>query len=159
MAVLWLEMVFTHGLFHGDPHPANIIVRDDGSLGLVDFGIVGRLSDEDIETITELFIDVVDQHVDGVAGRLWDLGVRWTPDDDERVRQELSDLFSRYYGSRLDEVDPGESGGRVPRRHRLGLRLPTKFIVLQKAIVSRRRGRSIYPQSTPSATCLYARRL
>jgi len=167
MAVLWLEMVFTHGLFHADPHPANIIVRDDGTLGLVDFGIVGRLSDEDIETITELFIDVVDQDVDGVAGRLWDLGVRWTPDDDERVRRELSDLFARYYGSRLDEVDPVSVLEDVFRAvYRLKLRLPTKFVVLQKAIVTLEGvGATIYPQfnaielARPYARRLLARRL
>ncbi len=167
MAVLWLEMVFTHGLFHGDPHPANIIVRDDGSLGLVDFGIVGHLSDEDIESITELFIDVVDQDVEGVAGRLWDLGVRWTPDDDERVRQELRDLFGRYYGSRLDEVDPVGVLEDVFRAvYRLRLRLPTKFVVLQKTIVTLEGvGATIYPQfdaielARPYARRLLLRRL
>jgi ubiquinone biosynthesis protein len=167
MAVLWLEMVFTHGLFHADPHPANIIVRADGNLGLVDFGIVGRLSDEDIESITELFIDVVDQDVDGVAGRLWDLGVRWTPDDDERVRQELHELFARYYGSRLDEVDPVGVLEDVFRAvYRLKLRLPTKFVVLQKAIVTLEGvGATIYPQfnaielARPYARRLLTRRL
>jgi ubiquinone biosynthesis protein len=162
MAVAWLEMVFTHGLFHGDPHPANIIVLDDGGLGLVDFGIVGRLSDEDIETITQLFIDVVDQDVDGVAGRLWDLGVRWTPDDDERVRQELRDLFTRYYGSRLDEVDPVGVLEDVFRAvYRLKLRLPTKFVVLQKAIVTLEGvGATIYPQFNAIELARpYARRL
>jgi ubiquinone biosynthesis protein len=167
MAVLWLEMVFTHGIFHGDPHPANIIVRDDGSLGLVDFGVVGRLSEEDLAHITELFINVVNQDIEGVAGRLWDLGVRWTPDDDERVRQELRDLFSRYYGSRLDEVDPVSVIEDVFHAvYRLRLRLPTKFIVLQKAIVTLEGvGATVYPQfnaielARPYARRLLAKRL
>jgi ubiquinone biosynthesis protein len=162
MAVLWLEMVFTHGLFHGDPHPANIIVRENGSLGLVDFGVVGRLSDGDITSITELFIDVVDQDIDGVAARLWELGVRWTPDDDERVRQELRDLFARYYGSRLDEVDPVSVIEDVFRAvYRLRLRLPTKFVVLQKAIVTLEGvGATVYPKFNAFELARpYARRL
>ncbi|HJW75510.1 MAG TPA: AarF/ABC1/UbiB kinase family protein, partial [Thermoleophilia bacterium] len=167
MAALWLEMVFTHGLFHGDPHPANIIVRDDGSLGLVDFGVVGRLSDGDIGSITDLFVDVVEQDIEGVAGRLWELGVRWTPDDDERVRQELRDLFTRYYGSRLDEVDPVSVIEDVFRAvYRLRLRLPTKFVVLQKAIVTLEGvGATVNPQfnafelARPYARRLLARRL
>ena len=167
MAVLWLEMVFNHGLFHGDPHPANIIIREDGSLGLVDFGLVGRLSKEDIEDITGLFIDVVDQDTDGVARRLWNLGVRWTPEDDERVRQELSDLFARYYGSRLDEIDPVSVIEDVFRAvYQLKLRLPTKFIVLQKTIVTLEGVcAGIYPQfnafelARPYARRLLARRL
>jgi ubiquinone biosynthesis protein len=167
MAVLWLEMVFNHGLFHGDPHPANIIVRDDGSLGLVDFGVVGRLSDEDIESITGLFIDVVDQDIEGIAGLLWKLGVRWTPDDDERVRQELRELFTRYYGSRLDEIDPVAVIEDVFRAvYSLRLRLPTKFIVLQKAVVTLEGVcATIYPEfnafelARPYARRLLARRL
>src|ERR687897_1452423 len=36
----WMEMIFRHGFFHGDPHPANVLVLDGGRIGLVDFGLV-----------------------------------------------------------------------------------------------------------------------
>ena len=38
-----LEQILRIGLFHADPHPGNIFAFDDGSLGLIDFGAVGRL--------------------------------------------------------------------------------------------------------------------
>ncbi len=41
LAETWLEMIFRHGIFHADPHPANVFVLADGRLGLVDFGIIG----------------------------------------------------------------------------------------------------------------------
>ena len=41
MADTWMTMVFRHGFFHSDPHPANIFVLDSGELGLVDFGQAG----------------------------------------------------------------------------------------------------------------------
>src|SRR5215218_5279767 len=48
MAETWMTMIFRHGFFHGDPHPANILVlgRAD-QIGLVDFGAVGKLTEDD----------------------------------------------------------------------------------------------------------------
>jgi ubiquinone biosynthesis protein len=46
-AILFFHTVFIDGYFHGDMHPGNIFVADNGEIILVDFGIVGRL---DIKT-------------------------------------------------------------------------------------------------------------
>ncbi|MEM1007705.1 MAG: AarF/UbiB family protein, partial [Myxococcota bacterium] len=35
------EMVFAHGFFHGDLHPGNMIIEEDLSIALIDFGLVG----------------------------------------------------------------------------------------------------------------------
>ncbi|MGM0399984.1 MAG: ABC1 kinase family protein, partial [Chloroflexota bacterium] len=40
---LYLRQIFIHGIFHADPHPANILVCD-GRIGLVDFGVIGYLT-------------------------------------------------------------------------------------------------------------------
>src|SRR5687767_12403491 len=57
MSETWMEMIFRHGFFHGDPHPANILVLEGGRIGLVDFGLVGKLTDDDMSKLTRLFID------------------------------------------------------------------------------------------------------
>ena len=49
---MYLEMIFHHGFYHADPHPGNLVVLADGAIGLLDFGMVGRLDEalrEDIE--------------------------------------------------------------------------------------------------------------
>ncbi|HUP18517.1 MAG TPA: AarF/UbiB family protein, partial [Gemmatimonadota bacterium] len=38
------EQVYVEGVFHADPHPANLLILDDDVIGYVDFGIVGRIS-------------------------------------------------------------------------------------------------------------------
>src|SRR3954463_11530914 len=58
MTETWMTMVFRNGFFHGDPHPANILVLEGGQgIGLVDFGLAGKLTDADLSKLTRLFID------------------------------------------------------------------------------------------------------
>ena len=52
MSETWMKMIFKHGFFHGDPHPANILVLPGDRIGLVDFGQTGKLTDDDISKVT-----------------------------------------------------------------------------------------------------------
>jgi len=131
-------MIFRHGFFHGDPHPANIFVLDGGKVvGLVDFGQVGKLTDDDMSKLTRLFIDAANERVDSLPRRLAELGVRYPRDREEELGDELRDVYYRYYGVSLAEIDPLE----VIREafeviYRLNLRLPTRFVMLDKAIAT-----------------------
>ena len=44
------------GFFHGDPHPGNVFVLDDGTLGLIDFGAVGRLDPIQQSAIVDILL-------------------------------------------------------------------------------------------------------
>ena len=73
-----MTMVFRHGIFHGDPHPANILMLGHPErIGLVDFGQAGRLTDDDMSKLTALFIDAAAENVEALPKRLADLGVRY----------------------------------------------------------------------------------
>ena len=41
-----LTMVFDNRFFHADPHPGNMFVQPDGALALIDFGMVGELTEQ-----------------------------------------------------------------------------------------------------------------
>ena len=89
MTDVWMTMIFRHGFFHGDPHPANILVLDDGRLGLVDFGLAGSLSDEDMTRLTRLFIDAATENVDALPRRLAELGVRFPKESEGEFKAAL----------------------------------------------------------------------
>ena len=133
----WMEMIFRHGFFHGDPHPANVLVLDGGRIGLVDFGLVGKLTDEDMARLTRLFIDAATENVDVLPRRLGELGVRYPKEREEEFRTELRELYYRYYGASLAEIDPiqviREAFGLI---YSMNLHLPTRFVLLDKAIAT-----------------------
>jgi ubiquinone biosynthesis protein len=137
LADTWMTMIFRHGFFHGDPHPANILVLAPDQIGLVDFGLAGRLTEEDVTKATRLFIDVANENVEALPKRLGDLGVRYPPEREEEFVAELRELFYRYYGSTLEEIDPlqvvREVFGMI---YRMNLRLPTRFVLLDRAIAT-----------------------
>jgi ubiquinone biosynthesis protein len=138
IAKTWMEMIFKHGVFHGDPHPANIfVVGGPDEIGLVDFGLVGRLSDDDMTKLTRLFIEAASENVDALPQLLTDVGLRYPPAREQEFRQELSEVYYRYYGASLAEIDPLQ----VIREafsfiYSLNLRLPTRFVILDKAIAT-----------------------
>jgi ubiquinone biosynthesis protein len=133
----WMTMIFRHGFFHGDPHPANILVLSPERIGLVDFGLTGKLTDDDMSKLTRLFIDAAAEHIDVLPKRLADLGVGYPKEREEEFVAELRELYYRYYGASLQEIDPiqviREAFGLI---YRMNLRLPTRFVMLDKAIAT-----------------------
>ena len=133
----WMTMIFRHGFFHADPHPANILLIGGEQIGLVDFGLAGKLSDDDMSKLTALFIDAAEENVDALAKRLGDLGVRYDRSREAELTRELRELYYKYYGARLSEIDPLQ----VIREgfaliYSQNLRLPTRFVLLDKAIAT-----------------------
>jgi ubiquinone biosynthesis protein len=147
MADTWMTMVFRHGFFHSDPHPANIFVLDTGELGLVDFGQAGKLTDEDMTKLTRLFVDAASENVDAIPRHLRDLGVRYAPEREHEFRAEVRVLFDRYYGMRLSDIDPLQVIREVFQLiYSLNLRLPSRFVMLDKAIATLASvGAEVYP--------------
>jgi ubiquinone biosynthesis protein len=147
MADTWMTMVFRHGFFHADPHPANIFVLESGELGLVDFGQAGKLTDEDMARLTRLFVDAATEKIDAIPRRLKELGVRYAPEREEEFRHELQILFDRYYGTRLSDIDPIQVIREAFQLiYALNLHLPSRFVMLDKAIATLASvGQEVYP--------------
>jgi ubiquinone biosynthesis protein len=137
VADAWMTMIFKHGFFHGDPHPANILVLAPERIGLVDFGLCGKLTERDMSKLTRLFIDAMNENVEALPKRLADLGVRYPPEREEELISELHALYARYYGASLQEIDPlqviREAFALI---YSMNIRLPTRFVMLDKAVAT-----------------------
>ena len=138
IAETWMTMIFRHGFFHGDPHPANILILEEaGTIGLVDFGAVGKLTDDDMTKLTRLFIDAAAENVEMLPKRLADLGVRYPKEREQEFLAELRELYYRYYGASLAEIDPIQVIREAFQLiYSMSLQLPTRYLLLDRAIAT-----------------------
>jgi ubiquinone biosynthesis protein len=132
------QMLFKDGFFHGDLHPGNVFVQDDGRLGLIDFGMVGRLSRQNRERLVDVLYSLMSEDLENVA-RLWfSIGRPGTSVDYPAFEAEVVDVLERHIvGRELDQWDLAAffrdlAAGAV--KH--GIRLPSDFTMMFKAMVT-----------------------
>ena len=108
-------------------YPANILVLEQRDcIGLVDFGLSGTRDRRGHVHVTRRSIDAANENVDVIPRRLGELGVRYDRGREDEFRAELRELFYRYYGASLSEIDPLQvirEGFQLI--YSLNLRLPT----------------------------------
>jgi ubiquinone biosynthesis protein len=54
LTYLFLNEAYRDGFFHADLHPGNVLVKDNGDIALIDFGIMGRLDKK-----TKLYLSAI----------------------------------------------------------------------------------------------------
>lgn len=135
-AELYLEMIFHHGIYHGDPHPGNLIVLADGSIGLLDFGMVGRLDELVREDIEDMLMAIVSQDAQHLTSLVIRLGAVPAGLDEVALSMELSEFVAHYGNQPVDAFDLGgaltEMIEIIQRYH---IVLPASLAMLIKVLV------------------------
>jgi ubiquinone biosynthesis protein len=131
------KMAFEDGFFHGDPHPSNLLLTPGGDLALLDFGMVGYMSQGDIEALSALFIAVIQRDAPAALRALERLGVRYATEIRGDLIRDLREFLNKYSGLSVGEVTLGQALSELialARRYRL--RMPPVFPLLTKALVT-----------------------
>jgi ubiquinone biosynthesis protein len=93
----FLAQVFERGVFHGDPHPGNIFLLEDGRLCFHDFGALGELSPQVQERLRELFLGVLARDASWVASAYLGMGGATRELDRAQFTRDLGTALERYY--------------------------------------------------------------
>lgn len=101
---LYLHMVLESGLYHADPHAGNILVAPDGSLILLDYGMVGSLDLATKRNIRHLFVAVSERNAGNLLASMSALGMIRPDVDLARLRRRIIYLLDRYYAETLDQL-------------------------------------------------------
>ncbi|MEZ4323059.1 MAG: AarF/UbiB family protein [Myxococcota bacterium] len=130
------RQVFEYGFFHGDPHPGNLFVTEDGRLAYLDFGVVGTLTGNMQDTIISAFTSMVFRDADTLAMAVYRAGaVKDGRVDLRAFREELEKKMMSYYGASLDDLASRSTFVEVIQMcTRFKISLPAEFAVLARAI-------------------------
>jgi len=140
-----IKMIFEDGFFHADPHPGNIIIMGgtqgaDGPkpiIGLIDLGMVGRLSPELRDRTIDLMVAAVRKDAYGVADALYSIGRPTKKVDMREYRAEVALLAEKYLGKPLKEIDLSAMiRDLVQGAMKYGLEIPTDFMLVGKALMT-----------------------
>lgn len=136
-ARIFLKQAFELGLFHGDPHPGNLRISTNGTLGLIDFGMVGRLEDERREQLVDLFLCIVQRNVKRAVDLVLIVGKPSREVDRPLLQTDLRDFIESYYGLSLDRVRMGKLlSDFVAILSNHAIRYPADLMLLIRAMVT-----------------------
>lgn len=144
------RMIFEHGFFHADPHPGNILITgssDAPVIGLVDLGLVGRLSPKLRDRLIDLVIAVGRKDQAGMAAALYAIGRPTRRIDRAAFEAEVVRMADKYLHRRLQDIEFAElirdlAGSSM----RYGIEVPPDFMMVGKALMTVEGiARQIYP--------------
>jgi len=133
----FFHMVMHDGLFHGDLHPGNLFVLPDGKIGIIDFGIVGRLGKRVKDGIITMFIAIIDEDYESLASEYLVLCSPTGETDINILQKDLMDTLSPYVGMSLGEVNAGKlllRSTHIAAQHHL--KVPRELMLLFRAIMT-----------------------
>ncbi|AJS60452.1 ABC1 kinase family protein [Paenibacillus sp. IHBB 10380] len=132
-----LHQIFVEGFFHADPHPGNIMVRKDGSIAFIDFGMVGRVSNDMKDHLSGLIIALMRKNTDGMVRAVLKLGLLPDDGDISALRADLDRLRDDYYDVPFAEISMGKALNDlfgVARQHQI--MIPPDLTLLGKALLT-----------------------
>lgn len=135
----WFQCLIRYGFFHGDVHAGNLLVLDDGRIGFLDFGIIGRLSIERRRQIASYLLSFATKDFVLLAKTMTQMGVcegKLTPSEWERFARDLEEAFSPFLGGSVKAIDYSQvipKMIRISRKH--GTRLPSDFVLVTRQLL------------------------
>ncbi|OQX92983.1 MAG: hypothetical protein B6D58_00010 [candidate division Zixibacteria bacterium 4484_95] len=145
---LILKMIFEDGFFHADPHPGNLFVCEGGVIAPVDYGMMGVLSDSQMDELADLVVTAMSRDAGAIVRILQNSGI--VPDDvnTRALEQDINELIVKYYHMDLSRIEMKTALDEfITLVQRYKIRLQADFMLLGKALSTYEEvGRMLYPQ-------------
>jgi ubiquinone biosynthesis protein len=130
-----LEQVLQHGFFHADPHPGNVFVLADGTLGLIDFGAVGRLDSIQRTAVVDMMAGLVRNDVSLLRDGIERVADMTGSVSSERLERAIAQLMVRNLRP-SGAVEVGALQELVPMLADFDIRLPGDLVLLSRTLVT-----------------------
>jgi ubiquinone biosynthesis protein len=135
-ADLYLKMIFTHGFYHADPHPGNFMLMPGNVIGLMDFGMVGRIDDILREDVEDMLLALGERDADRLSQVIMRLGDAPRDLDRAALGNDLADFVGHYAHQSIESINLSAALNEmteIVRRYRI--MLPARIAMLLKMLV------------------------
>lgn len=133
----YFKMVFKDGLFHGDLHAGNLFIMPHNGIGLIDFGIVGRLNRRTQSAIASMFVALYAEDYERLAYEYVELAPYNDQIDVDEFARDLQNLLAPHFGLSMKNVDLGRilmQTTQIAAKHHLVL--PSVLMMFFKSVVT-----------------------
>ena len=131
----YLQQFLIDGFFHADPHPGNVILTTDNRIGLLDLGMVGRLTPERQDQLLKLVLAIADGRGDETADIALAMAETRDDTDEAAYRRKVGTLVLEYGGEGLATLPLGQAFLDVVRVSAgAGVRMPPETAMIGKAL-------------------------
>lgn len=136
-ARIFMKQAFEFGVFHGDPHPGNIRIRRDGTICMLDYGMIGMLDGATREQLIDLLVAISQQNVDSAVKLVLEIGEPYREIDRPLLQIDMRDFIANYYGIPLERMNVGRLlSDFVAILSNHGIRCPGSLMLLIRALVT-----------------------
>jgi ubiquinone biosynthesis protein len=136
-AKAFFKTVMIDGLFHGDLHGGNLFVLEGNKLGIIDFGIVGRLSQKSRDQLAFMVLSLMTEDYENLCYEYAELGTASAAIDFNEFQRKIRNALSPYMGLPLSKFNVGRiliEATRIATEFQI--KVPGDWMLVFKAIVS-----------------------
>lgn len=133
----YMRMIFECGAFHADPHPGNLMLMDGQRLGILDFGMVGRIDDRLRESIEQILVAIANADHHSLLRLMKRVGRTPPTLDDASFSIDVAEYIGTYGQQELDRFDVTAALNDLSAiLHRHSIKLPHQSALLLKMLIS-----------------------
>ncbi len=133
----FFRSVMIDGLFHGDLHGGNLFILPDNRLGIIDFGIVGRLSQKSRDQLASMVMSLLTEDYENLCYEYAELGASAVSIDFEGFQREVRNALSPYMGLSLADVNVGKILIEATQiATKFNIKVPGDWMIVFKAILT-----------------------
>jgi ubiquinone biosynthesis protein len=142
-----IKQILEDGFFHADPHPANLLIMENDKLALIDWGMVGRLTEKDRFELIGILKSVVEKDSSTLVNDLLNITKGKKTIDFKTMERDLLDILDSYHAVPIKDINIGHLLMAIMALLQdYQLKLPTDLVIMIKALVTAEgSARQIYP--------------
>lgn len=131
------EQILGAGFFHGDPHPGNIYIMPNNVIAFLDFGMVGRISNDLKYNFASLIIHLQRGNTKGMIKTFSTMGIIDGTTDRDALYRDLDNLQAKYYDVALREISLGGVIAEILAiAYKHNVQIPNDITILAKSILT-----------------------